>query len=81
LWDRNVVNLQVVDATEKTIQIRVLVSARNAGEAWDLRCEMREKLIAILQKEMPQALPKLRLEDDGRRDPASPRASTRAEAH
>ncbi|PIK73698.1 mechanosensitive ion channel protein MscS, partial [Methylobacterium frigidaeris] len=42
LWDRNVVNLQVSDAKENVIEIRMLVSARNAPQAWDLRCEVRE---------------------------------------
>ena len=58
LWDGTVVNLQVVDANARTIELRALVSARNAPQAWDLRCEIREKLIAFLQAEMPQALPR-----------------------
>jgi small-conductance mechanosensitive channel len=58
LWDGSVVNLQVIDAHPKTMELRALVSARNASAAWDLRCEVREKLIAFLQKEMPDALPK-----------------------
>lgn len=62
LWDGNVVNLQVVEATDRAIQLRALVSARNSGEAWDLRCEVREKLIAFLQAEMPHTLPRGRLD-------------------
>jgi small-conductance mechanosensitive channel len=62
LWDGNVVNLQVVEATTEALQLRALVSARNAGEAWDLRCFVREKLIAYLQADMPQALPRRRYE-------------------
>jgi small-conductance mechanosensitive channel len=58
LWDGAVVNLQVVDANARTMELRALVSARNAPQAWDLRCEMREKLIAFLQAEMPEALPR-----------------------
>ncbi|MDE2064810.1 MAG: mechanosensitive ion channel [Bradyrhizobium sp.] len=58
LWDGSVVNLQVIDANSRTMELRALVSARNAPEAWDLRCEIREKLIAFLQAEMPQALPR-----------------------
>lgn len=60
LWDGEVVNLQVTDTTERTIELRALVSARNAPRAWDLRCDVREKLIAFLQAEMPEALPKSR---------------------
>jgi small-conductance mechanosensitive channel len=58
LWDGAVVNLQVVDTTERAMELRALVSARNAPQAWDLRCEVREKLIAFLQGEMPEALPR-----------------------
>jgi small-conductance mechanosensitive channel len=61
LWDGNVLNLQVVEATEQAIQLRVLVSARNSSEAWDLRCHVREKLIAFLQEKMPHALPRHRV--------------------
>lgn len=62
LWDGNVVNLQVVEATENTIQIRLLASASDASRAWDLRCELREKMIGYLQREHPECLPRHRLE-------------------
>ncbi|MGY8705748.1 mechanosensitive ion channel [Bradyrhizobium sp. 18BD] len=60
LWDGAVVNLQVIDADSRTIELRALVSARNAPQSWDLRCEMREKLIAYIRDEMPEALPRER---------------------
>jgi len=60
LWDGAVVNLQVVDTNSRTMELRALVSARNAPQAWDLRCEVREKLIAFLQREMREALPRER---------------------
>ena len=62
LWDGQVVNLQVTDAKHGTIELRVLASAVNASAAWDLRCEVREALIAFLQREYPHALPKQRAE-------------------
>jgi small-conductance mechanosensitive channel len=62
LWDGNVVNLQVVDATEGAIQIRVLASASDASRSWDLRCELREKLIAFLQERYPECLPRRRVD-------------------
>lgn len=58
LWDGAVVNLQVIDADARTIELRALVSARNAPQSWDLRCQMREKLIAFIRDEMPEALPR-----------------------
>jgi small-conductance mechanosensitive channel len=60
LWDRRFWNLQVSDATEKTMQLRVLATAADSSKAWDLRCEIREKLIAYLQREYPESLPRFR---------------------
>jgi small-conductance mechanosensitive channel len=62
LWNGKVVNLQVVDAGERAVQLRALVSARGSDDVWDLRCEVREKLIAFLQAEYPAVLPKQRAE-------------------
>jgi small-conductance mechanosensitive channel len=70
LWDGNVVNLQVVEATAEAIQVRVLATASDASRAWDLRCELREKLIFFLQKHHPQCLPRRRL-DFSRADAAA----------
>lgn len=60
LWDRKVNVLQVTDARERTLEVRALASARDASSAWDLRCEIREKLIAYLQQNHPASLPHLR---------------------
>ena len=62
LWDRNVVNLAVTELSERPMQVRCLTSARNAGEAFDLRCEVREKMVAFLQAELPHALPRERFD-------------------
>ncbi|MCI5077838.1 mechanosensitive ion channel domain-containing protein [Oricola sp.] len=59
-WDGQVVNMQMLDANDKTIVVRGLMSARNSMIAWELRCEIREKLIVWLQKEYPEALPRFR---------------------
>jgi small-conductance mechanosensitive channel len=61
-WDHRVVNLQVTDAKESTIELRCLMSARSSGQAFDLRCEVREQLIDFLQKHHPEALPRQRSE-------------------
>jgi small-conductance mechanosensitive channel len=73
LWDGQVVNLQVVDSNERAVQLRALVSARTSPESWDLRCEVREKLIEFLQQTYPAALPKQRAEviELGRRPAAA----------
>ena len=43
------------------MEIRILVSATNSGRTFDLRCEVREKLIDFIQREYPKALPQIRL--------------------
>jgi small-conductance mechanosensitive channel len=61
LWDGLVNVLQVTDATDHAMQIRALVSARNSAEAFDLRCDVREKLITFIQKNYPECLPHARI--------------------
>jgi small-conductance mechanosensitive channel len=58
LWDQQVVNLQVNEIRETTMQLRALVSAKNADALGSLQAELREKLIDFLQKELPEALPR-----------------------
>jgi small-conductance mechanosensitive channel len=60
LWDGKTCVLQVTDVTEKTMQIRALMSARNGPAAFDLRCLVREKLIQFLQEQYPASLPTAR---------------------
>ncbi len=62
LWDRKTWGVQVTDAGERTVLVRLLVSAADAGAAFDLRCEMREKVIAFLQREHPGCLPRARID-------------------
>jgi small-conductance mechanosensitive channel len=61
LWDGKVVNLAVTDLRERVMEIRCLVSARNASQTFDLRCEVREKMLAFLKIEHPEALPRERV--------------------
>lgn len=63
LWDGKVNVVQVTDATERTMQIRILVSARNSGDAFDLRCILREKIIEFVQRQYPECLPKFRADN------------------
>ena len=83
-WDGGVVNLQVTDAKESTIELRCLMSARSAGQAFDLRCEVREKLVDFLQRHHPEALPRQRSEvavsDDSSGETAKTKSAHRAAA-
>jgi small-conductance mechanosensitive channel len=59
-WDREVWNLQVTGANEKSMELRALMSAQDGPTAWNLRCEVREKLIDYIRKAYPGSLPKVR---------------------
>ncbi len=61
-WDGDVCGVQVTDTNERRVEIRALVSAEDSSKAWDLRCEVREKILEWLQKDHPQSLPKTRVE-------------------
>lgn len=59
-WDGAVNVLQVTDAKTHTLELRALASAADASLAWDLRCEVREKLVGFIQEHYPQSLPRMR---------------------
>ncbi|MBU0710241.1 MAG: mechanosensitive ion channel family protein, partial [Candidatus Omnitrophica bacterium] len=61
-WDKKVNVLQVTNATEKTVELRALMSAVDSPTAWVLRCEVREKLLEFLQQRFPECLPRIRIE-------------------
>lgn len=59
-WDGRVCVAQVTETTERSIEVRLLVSARNSGDLFDLRCALRERMLEFLNARHPQALPRLR---------------------
>ncbi|WP_341481577.1 mechanosensitive ion channel family protein [Christiangramia lutea] len=61
LWDGKVDVLQVTNTTEKSVELRVLVSAKDSPTAWDLRVFLREKLLKFIQENYPESLPKSRV--------------------
>lgn len=61
-WNGQTLALQVTDAKESTIEVRAIMSADSSGQAWNLRCAVREKIIEFLQREHPEALPRQRNE-------------------
>jgi len=60
LWDGRVWGLQVTGTTERALELRALMSASDASSAWDLRCDVREKLLEFIQKNYPESLPRIR---------------------
>ncbi|TXD85617.1 mechanosensitive ion channel [Subsaximicrobium wynnwilliamsii] len=70
-WDKQISpSVQVVESTEKAIKIRALCSAKDPFTAWNLQCELREKLIAyICELEEGLGLPKDRIALESRDEP------------
>ncbi|MDQ6681498.1 MAG: mechanosensitive ion channel family protein [Pseudomonadota bacterium] len=64
-WDRRVCGVQVTDTSERSMQLRILVSSASAGQNFDLRCAVREGLVDFIQKSHPEGLPRLRTERSG----------------
>src|SRR4051812_30417718 len=52
-WNRRSWALEVTDTTEHTVVLRAQMSAGDSSAAWNLRCEVRERLIGFLQQQCP----------------------------
>jgi small-conductance mechanosensitive channel len=65
MWDGKVWGLQVTNLSERTMEMRALMSAPGSSQAWDLRCYVREKLVQFMQERYPQCLPRARAEVAG----------------
>jgi len=61
LWDQRVCVLQVTDTKDRVLELRALMSAANASALFDLRCDVREQLVAYLQQHHPDSLPRTRV--------------------
>jgi small-conductance mechanosensitive channel len=59
-WDQRVCVLQVTDTSERALQLRLLVSAVDSGVAFELRCDIREGIVAYIAEHYPHCLPRLR---------------------
>jgi small-conductance mechanosensitive channel len=62
LWDGRVKVLQVTDASGGFVRIRVLVTAVDAPTLFDLRCFVREEMVAWLHTTSPQSIPRARVQ-------------------
>ena len=60
-WDKRVVNVQVTNVTEKYKEVRILVSSSDSSKNWDLRTEIREKLIDFINEKYPDTFAKIRI--------------------
>jgi small-conductance mechanosensitive channel len=59
-WDGNVCALQVTDLKERTMEIRCLISTRNSSDNFDLRCIIREQMMAFVRETYPEGFPRTR---------------------
>lgn len=64
-WDERAAEIVAFEARPTTLEVRALVSARDSGAAWRLRCHVREGLVSFLQQTYPHALPRFRAEFAG----------------
>jgi small-conductance mechanosensitive channel len=64
LWDRRTIQMHVTDTTDKSVEIRALVSAANSADMWELRCHVREQLLEFIRVNFPGGMPKVRMEMD-----------------
>jgi small-conductance mechanosensitive channel len=60
LWNKEVCGLQVTNLTDRSMELRCLMSSRNSSENFDLRCLVREKMTAWIQQNYPNAFPTTR---------------------
>jgi len=65
LWDGRVCGLQVTNLTDRTMELRCLISSSGSSQSFDLRCVVREKMIEFLRENYSHALPTLRVEVQG----------------
>ncbi|MGW4640283.1 mechanosensitive ion channel family protein [Sphaerisporangium sp. NPDC004334] len=77
LWDQKDWTLQVTDVQANgLVELRALMSASDAPSVWDLKCDVREHLVAYIRENHPQAMPRLRVEDAPAAAPAPRKAGT-----
>ena len=61
-WDGRVQNIQVTDSKEWYKEVRLLVSSADSSKNWDLRVEVREKMIDFINEKFPGSFAKLNIE-------------------
>ena len=68
LWDKRVANIQVTNTNERNKELRVLLSSIDSSKNWDLRVEIREKLIDYISNNYPDSFVKYRMVEDNKPD-------------
>jgi len=82
LWDGKVCGLQVTNLSERTMELRCLMSSHNSSQNFDLRCDVREKMTEFIRENYPDAFPTTRFAGSSlpvgemNRPPAGPGAAS-----
>ncbi len=71
MWDGRLALVQITDMNEQSMQVRILVSAFNSGQLFDLRCLVREKMMQFIIENYPGCLPVRRIVSDPLLNPLS----------
>ncbi|MEV8227953.1 mechanosensitive ion channel domain-containing protein [Streptomyces sp. NPDC079167] len=58
-WDGRDWSLAVTDTTPTTMEVRAVVTAKDADDIWTVRCAVREQMIGWLRDHHPYALPRV----------------------
>ncbi len=59
-WNGNTATVQVTEAGDTNIEVRLLMSAKDSSGLWNLRCAIREGMITFIQEQFPDQLPRVR---------------------
>lgn len=62
-WDGRISSIQVTNATERHKEVRIVLSSQDSGKNWDLRTDIREKMINFINKNYPGSFPRIRIEE------------------
>lgn len=60
-WDGTLKKLQVSKLSDRSVEIKIQISAQTADNLSDLRAEVQEKMLEFIQKKFPNYFPKLHL--------------------
>jgi len=61
-WDERVWNVQVSNATDNYKEVRILISSSDSTKNWDLKVDLREKLVDYINENFPESFAKIRIE-------------------
>jgi hypothetical protein len=64
-WDGRVWNVQVTNSTERHKELRILISSADSTKNWELKVDLREKLVDYINENYPESFAKIRIQGEG----------------